>query len=225
MYYISLQCQVVVQSSGIDYEMKMKEPYHHGDLRSALLKGARKLVEKEGVAGLSIRKVARAAGVTHAAPYAHFKSKEQIVIALKEESFRELYEALLEQSPTPKTPEKKLMALARGYVGFQLAHPTKFQIMFRNPLQEADPNRPDVKVGLLIFQRLRAAMEEYLASKRLPKDRSTDLALTAWAMVHGLVSLWIEGPLGYIAAIDHRDTKGFEARAEKAVRDFLKSIR
>lgn len=197
---------------------KAKAAYHHGDLRQTLLTSAFKLVEKEGLENLSIRKLARAAGVTHAAPYAHFKDKEGIVAALKGEAFQSLYDTLAKASAEEKSAKAKLLSLGRAYVGFQMKYPSKFQIMFRSPLERADETRADVKIGILIFDLLAKAMESFVGKNARAH------ALTAWALVHGLVSLWIDGPLGYILAVKHTDTKQFEKQAENAMLHFLDSI-
>src|SRR5688572_24771964 len=98
--------------------MTKPRKYHLGNLREKLLRHAFRLAEKEGVENLSLRSVSRAADVSHAAPYAHFKDKDAIVAAMKEITFRELYEALAAAAEKRSRPKDKLTDIATAYVRF-----------------------------------------------------------------------------------------------------------
>src|SRR5918999_1721652 len=91
--------------------------YHHGDLRAAVLAAAAKIMEKEGLAGLSVREAARRAGVSHNAPYRHFPDRAALAI----EGFRELGKALEGRSGRE---------LGETYVHYALQHPQRFRLMF-----------------------------------------------------------------------------------------------
>ena len=78
-----------------------RAPYHHGDLRRALLEAAREVLREQGPEGCSLREVARRAGVTHAAPYHHFPSREALLGALANEAYAELDRAMAEAMPVP----------------------------------------------------------------------------------------------------------------------------
>src|ERR671910_1744533 len=95
--------------------------YHHGDLRAAVLAAASKMIEKEGLAALSVREAARRAGVSHNAPYRHFPDREALLAALAEEGFSLLGESLENRSGRE---------LGEAYVRFALAHPQRFRLMF-----------------------------------------------------------------------------------------------
>src|SRR4051812_36544816 len=95
--------------------------YHHGDLRSVALRAAGKMLEKEGVAALSLRAVARRAKVSHNAPYRHFPDRESLLAALATEGFELLREAL---ANVPAT------RMGGAYVTFAIAHPERFRLMF-----------------------------------------------------------------------------------------------
>src|SRR4051812_24300359 len=97
--------------------------YHHGDLKAALLVAAGKVVEKHGVDALSLRSVAEALGVSHAAPAYHFPTKEALLEALRAEAWRSFAD-VLEASDT-------LDAAGRAYVQFATARPRQLQLMFR----------------------------------------------------------------------------------------------
>src|SRR5262245_1682880 len=101
--------------------MSTSASYHHGDLRQAVLQTAGEIIEKEGLEALSLREVARRAGVSHSAPYRHFPDRERLLAALVEEGFSMLAEAL------EKRPRREM---GEAYVEFALAHPERFRLMF-----------------------------------------------------------------------------------------------
>src|SRR5262247_2786085 len=98
--------------------------YHHGDLRAAILEAAARMVEREGLAGLSVREAARRAGVSHNAPYRHFIDRDALLEALAAKGFDELMDALKERSGRD---------LAHAYVRFALEHEQLFRLMFAHP--------------------------------------------------------------------------------------------
>lgn len=184
--------------------MQTHDVYHHGDLRRALLDAAMQLVESEGIAGLTLRGVARQAGVSHAAPYHHFQDKSALVTALVIECF-ERFDAALHTAftTTPGTALERYMAVGHAYVRFALDHPQLFRVMCRPELRE-------FKVMLLppgkAFQSLAPddipAFKVLMDSIRLCQTEGTmapgdplPLALASWAMVHGLVMLLLDGGL------------------------------
>src|SRR5919206_2322086 len=95
--------------------------YHHGNLRPALLRTAAKTLEKEGLGALSLRELARRAGVSHNAPYRHFPDRDSLLAALAAEGFEMLGDAL------EKRPRREM---GEAYVEFALAHPQRFRLMF-----------------------------------------------------------------------------------------------
>jgi len=105
--------------------------YHHGDLRRALLDAALAVLTEADSRALTLREVARRAGVTHAAPYRHFTDKEALLAAVAEEGFHTLSEAMREaMGRAGDDPVERLEALGVGYVRFALAHPAHFEVMF-----------------------------------------------------------------------------------------------
>src|SRR5579885_1357404 len=110
----------------MEYQAERQKPraYHHGDLRHTLIQAGVELLAEEGAQELDLRKVARRAGVSHAAPYRHFADKQALIAAVTEEGFRLLAEeiqvALREVSDEPF---EQLLGIARAYVHFAKAHP------------------------------------------------------------------------------------------------------
>lgn len=158
--------------------------YHHGDLRSAIVASAWSVVAKRGVEALSLRSVADALGVSHAAPAHHFPDKNALLAALRAEAWRRFADALEAAEP------EGLRALGRAYVAFATGHPRQMQLMFRVGGQ------PTAEIGEE-GGRAWASLSRAVASEVGP-ERAADLeelnlmAAAAWAGVHGLAALLTE---------------------------------
>src|SRR5512141_807362 len=97
--------------------------YHHGDLENALIKAGVEILAKEGLGGLSLRKVAKRVGVSYAAPYAHFKDRQSLIAAISTEGFKQLYAALdAAASAHADDPKQQLVDAALAYVQFALSN-------------------------------------------------------------------------------------------------------
>src|SRR6195256_813539 len=107
-------------------------PYHHGALRDALLEAAERVLERDGLAGLTLRAVAREAGVSHAAPTHHFGHPTGLVSELAAIGFRMFNAAMVAANSSETHPLMKGMASAKAYVAFAQAHPGMYGLMFRN---------------------------------------------------------------------------------------------
>jgi len=169
--------------------------YHHGNLRSALLRAAGKTLEKEGVASLSLRDAARRAGVSHNAPYRHFADRDALLAALATEGFGILGEAM--RGHTGKE-------MGEAYVRFAIAHPQRFRLMFG---------------GMLPMAKYAELQEASLSTYRTLVDAFKDLprpevaAAAAWSLVHGLANLLLDGHLAGTSAADVLGAVRFAQRA------------
>src|SRR5664279_157938 len=111
--------------------------YHHGDLKNALIQAGIKILSKEGVGGLSLRKVASKAGVSHSAPYSHFADKQALIAAISTEGFRQLYERINGVTYEFKTkPSRQLVEVAWAYVQFAMDDRDRFKVMFSGILEK-----------------------------------------------------------------------------------------
>ena len=162
-----------------------------GDLRQSILDTSRALLAEVGVAGLSLREVARRAGVTHQAPYHHFADRESILAELVAQGFDELARRLARAHATGGDALATLVASGTAYVVFALDHPGVFRVMFRADL--CDPARfaQVLNSGERAHGELRHLVRLVHGG---PDDDS--LAMLHWAQVHGLASLLLDGPLG-----------------------------
>ena len=171
-------------------------PYHHGDLPAALLGAVEDAVNDVGVSGVSLRDVARRAGVSHSAPAHHFDSKAGLLTAFATAGYHLLAESVINEIVASDPPDAaaELAAIGRGYVRFAIAHPAHFDVMFR--LDALDPDNAEFTAaseaayGLLV-----ANIERCRTAGRL-HGRSPELVVVgAWSLVHGMSALWISGRL------------------------------
>jgi len=165
------------------------DQYHHGNLKSALLKAASKLVEKIGVERFTLREVARKAGVSHNAPYRHFPSKESLVASLATESFRQLHENLLEAIEASAEPATRLHDAAIAYLRFALKNPPRFNLMFHSKFDRQDPDYV-AAYGALV--RLVGELIEPHHNLAIATETAGELV---WASIHGIAELGLAGRL------------------------------
>jgi AcrR family transcriptional regulator len=162
-------------------------PYHHGDLRAACLRAAMELLEESGATALSLRAVARRAGVSPAAPYRHYANREALISAVAAVGYGELAGYLATAHPSPSTPDD-LAAVAVAYVQFALQRPALFRVMFGEP---CDPDSNERVAAV-------TAISEYVGAivRRCFADSDPEALSTAiWALVHGLAFLHLDGKL------------------------------
>ncbi|HEY2009611.1 MAG TPA: TetR/AcrR family transcriptional regulator [Rhizomicrobium sp.] len=154
--------------------------YHHGDLRNGLLEAARTILEEETLAALTLRAVARKAGVSHAAPYRHFPNHEALLVELSIEGFDELRDALVEAAKAPGNESDRIAHIGAAYMRFVAQRPALARLMFGGQL----PNRDQFpSLGLKadsIGQEIGNALHD------------SALGLAVWSAVHGLAMLVLE---------------------------------
>ena len=170
--------------------------YHHGDLRSALIAEARKMLEKAGPEAISFRAIARGTGVSQTAPYNHFASKEQLLATLAAIGFRELEASQAAATKKAGSAEAQVERLGRAYVRFACGHPQLYRLMFGVGMSNwrALPEVASAKKAS--FGPLQRALAAYLAANGRDDTAAVEAAaVTAWALAHGLSMLLIDGAL------------------------------
>ncbi|MEM6429283.1 MAG: TetR/AcrR family transcriptional regulator [Deinococcota bacterium] len=170
---------------------RLKPNYHHGDLRNSLLKAAIDLVERNGIAKLSMREVARQAGVSPGAPYHHFKNKDALLTALAEVSLWTLDELSTQAKEGCKTPQARLEAIGVAYIRYATDHPALFQLMFSYARDDVPSDLSDAPV----YRVLASVVREF----DLTGEAHIAATMAAWSLVHGLAVLVIDGPLRHLA--------------------------
>jgi len=186
---------------------RAKKAYHHGDLEVALVRAAGNILEKEGVEALSLREVARRAGVSHNAPYRHFPDREALLAALAARGFE-----MLARAQQAAASNGGLRAMGEAYVLFALENPQRFRLMFGGQISIARHERlRDVAT------RTFAGLSGALAARVPEAQGARDASIAAWALVHGL-ALLLMGDRIAPATMNGRERKAF-------VRDVLASVR
>ena len=176
--------------------MPKKKSYHHGDLKNALIKAGVEILAKEGVSGLSLRKVAQKAGVSHTAPYSHFADKQALIAAISTEGFRQLYKrvsAVIDEYQTK--PSTQLVEVAWAYVQFAMDDPDRFKVMFSGVLEKEKEYPEFVAESQRSFQLVKMIVEANQTSGKLRSGSSGLAALSVWGIIHGFVMLLLEGQI------------------------------
>lgn len=161
--------------------------YHHGDLRAAVLDAAAEMLREQGVDGVSLRECARRVGVSHAAPYRHFPTKEDLVAALAVQGFGWLREWGDEAMEGLVDPRERLDAYGVAYVRFAVKHPDHFRIMFTRAIDLS--RAPGSEAAGRAYDLLR----ECVAAVVGETDDSDGAAAAFWALPHGLAMLILDG--------------------------------
>ncbi|MGR6317196.1 TetR/AcrR family transcriptional regulator [Micromonospora soli] len=157
--------------------------YHHGDLRRTLLDAAAEAIGESGPAALSLRDLARRAGVSHAAPAHHFGDKAGLLTALAVEGFDLLAQAL-------DRAGGDLLEAGVAYVRFAVRHRAYFEVMFSPGLYRADD-----PAAVAARTRAGAALRGGVAALPAPPAEPERDALAAWSIVHGFATLWLAGAI------------------------------
>ncbi len=174
-----------------------KRAYHHGNLRRALLDAALAMVEKEGPRGVSLRAVARFAGVSPAAPYRHFAGKEGLLAAVAEEGFRALESKMqAARDETDGLALAEFRAIGYAYVRFAASNPSHFSVMFGPEISDKSEH-PSLREAA---DKASQIIADAIAKCQRPglEGGDTDphrLFISAWATFHGLATLIIDGQL------------------------------
>ena len=191
----------------------MNERYHHGALREALLDAAQTILERDGIAALTLRAAAREAGVSHAAPNHHFGSLGGLVSELAARGFEQLRAQIVRASGENSGGRGHVAALAAGYIGFARSAPGLFRLMFR--AEQLDWSRPALaQAGAAAFALLipLGPDGEPVAIPLTPAQLGT--AMAQWSMLHGMASLLIDGRLEAVAAELAPSVEGSTLQAE-----------
>jgi AcrR family transcriptional regulator len=177
-----------------------KRPYHHGDLRAALIDAALLLIAEHGVQGLALSDAARLAGVSVAAPYRHFKDKETLLAEIAKEGFVMFRDALaLAARSHPQDKRQRLEEMGVAYVEFALAHRSHFKVMWEGGISKA--KFPELgQTAYQAFLLLETAAIDLIDQLPGPRPaRQQALVCAAWSVAHGYATLTLEHELDVVA--------------------------
>jgi AcrR family transcriptional regulator len=158
-----------------------RDQYHHGDLRAVILGATARLVAERGADGVSLRQLAREAGVSHAAPAHHFADRRGVFTALAAEGFQFLAEEL-------KAARGDFADAALAYVRFAIQHPGHYMVMFDRSLvdpTDSDLTAAQAAAGLELSQGVGTLADPHA------KSDPAGAELAAWSLVHGFAMLWL----------------------------------
>ncbi|MFE1247197.1 TetR/AcrR family transcriptional regulator [Streptomyces sp. NPDC058735] len=181
--------------------MSASRPYHHGDLRSALLAGAERTLREKGAAALSLRELAREAGVSHAAPGRHFKDKQALLDALALTGYDRLAQALTDADAPALPLQQRLTGLARAYLAFALDNPELLELMYA---RKHDPGASEQMAAAV--DRTVGSLERVLADAQergeIVAGDPQRLTLLTGATLQGVAGFAAAGMLAPDAALD-----------------------
>lgn len=170
---------------------KADDAYHHGDLRNALLRAARRLLDEGGHDGLSLRELARLAGVSANAPYRHFASRDEILAEVAAQGFIELSARF--DAYGAATPVDRLVGMCDVYTGFALEQPAMYRVMFGAEKQALMDFEVLQQAAHGCFGRLVAATIDAHGGGHPEEAATLARASAIWALVHGWARLAIDG--------------------------------
>jgi len=181
----------------MDKKNKNSIPYHHGDLKAALIKHSILIINKEGISKLTLRKAARHAGVSHAAPAHHFKDLRGLLAAIAAEGFRRLGKDMETgmKNGADDDPLKKFKALGMTYIEFALRNPSFFKVMYHSMLSDKSLY-PELEIeSMLAFERMSEMIRACQEKNMIRAGDVSELSLFAWSAVHGFATLAADGQI------------------------------
>jgi AcrR family transcriptional regulator len=172
--------------------------YHHGDLKNALIDAGIKILSEEGIGALSLRKVALRAGVSHAAPYAHFTDKQALIAAISTEGYRKLCERLEATFRRYEDdPLRQLIESAWAYTSFALEDPAHFKITFSSAVEKEKDYPALVAMSKKSFALVEDVVRACQAAGILSPGPTDAVTVSVWSLVHGFVSLQLESQISH----------------------------
>ncbi|WP_414953662.1 TetR/AcrR family transcriptional regulator [Caballeronia eucalypticola] len=172
-----------------DIEPTKKVSWHHGNLREEMLQRGLALLELRGAADLSLREVARLAGVSQTAPTHHFGDKDGLLAAIATEGFHQLMGERLAALKDGMTKERRLRVIMRVYVEFALQHPELFHLMFGPRISDKQKHRELMEVSARSFEFLNNTIAEFMSDHSKDGRPPRFSAIAVWSGMHGLATL------------------------------------
>jgi AcrR family transcriptional regulator len=170
--------------------------YHHGNLKQALVEAGQQILIEKGINGLSLRETAKAAGVSHTAPYRHFMDKEALLAAIAESGFESLAEALLNTiEQHPDDPKEQLAAATAIYVKLAVTRLEMHQLMFGDGFDDDAMSETMLETKQQAFNALSKIIENGQKKNIFKKAETLELVIAMWSMMHGYAMLLTTGQL------------------------------
>ena len=174
---------------------KTAKPYHHRDLRRALLDEALRTIQTHGVEHLTLRTVGERLGVSRSALYRHFADKQALLATVGTEGFRKLRQILADAWERSARGRVGFESMAKAYVQFAVANPSHYRVMFGGFIESAAKDDHFIAEAKAAFQVLVDALVEQQSAGDIRRDDPVLMARFLWALVHGTAMLVIDGQL------------------------------
>jgi AcrR family transcriptional regulator len=175
-----------------------RKNYHHGDLKNALVKAGIDIISRDGLGGLSLRKVARKAGVSPTAPYAHFADKQALIAAISTSGYHRLYDQLVETiSIHEGYPQRRLVEAGWTYVQFALSDPERFKGMFSGIIEQEKDYPEFREMAQKNFGLLVGLVKGCQDAGLLTQGPADMIAVRLWSTIHGFILLLLEGQISH----------------------------
>lgn len=202
-------------------DVSPEKPYHHGSLPQTLIEVASELIGTEGIKNLSLRKIAKSAGVSQAAPYRHFDDKEHLLSEVAKAGFYKLNQEMKASPTFDTTPIETIESLSLGYIKFAQENPSYFRMMFSSELSvtmEKHSVKEQATTPIKLFiDAILDAQEINLINPHLPTEL---IAMNLWSMIHGLAFLLLEKQL----SIGENNIDNLREKTKKMLAMFLKGV-
>jgi AcrR family transcriptional regulator len=170
--------------------MKKDKQFHHGDLKPALLKAARELLDEEGEIGVGVRAVARKVGVSHAAPVNHFKDRRALLTALTAELIDDVRVDIDKRlADISKDPVARIEAIANAFIDYGALHPNRYSLLWRYDVVDHESEMMRSRSDL-IYDLICDEIDTLTSGRKVDRDT---IAIGLWSMVHGYIDLKIVG--------------------------------
>jgi AcrR family transcriptional regulator len=189
--------------------MRRAKPYHHGNLREVLLDTALRLIAEVGPAGFTLRELARRAGVSHNAPYRHFRDRDDLMAAVATQGYRELTRLMQRAAKGRTDPLDRLKQAGLAYIAFALKRPEHFAVMFDGPVSLETEHPGSSEAAKEAFTTLVAFVQDCQGAEQFPAGDPQNFTLLAWSMVHGVAKLAITGRLPFRTKTETLKFAGF----------------
>lgn len=182
-----------------------QRPYHHGDLRRSLIKAGSKMIEERGLAGLSLREVARVAGVSHTAPYRHFQDKADLLAAIAQVGFEQLTdEAGKAARRHDGDPRQQFVAASVQYILFGVRNPRMAHLLFGGVINMRTAPRALKQSSWAAFQFIETIINNGKQAGIFIECDTMELVVATWSSIHGLTQLISGGYLNRLAAAERQ---------------------
>jgi len=180
-----------------------ERPYHHGDLRRAIVKAALEILSETQSIEFSLRELARRAGVSHNAPYKHFADKRELLAAVSAAGFELLTTRMTRAIAGLDTAREKLFAMLRAYIDHGVENPALYSLMFGGYLSGPDHDRPAIEMaeaektkGLLASLIVAGGLGQVIPDTARNERKIAGAILACWSLMHGLTLLLADGLVG-----------------------------